>query len=299
MPPQAQEAWATAESSMQSPASYVGVKRQRVLGRRQRHDHDDGEDYCPGVYSDTEHSEYDAVQPPRRKRRRVSAAAHAAGGTAPQQQTRPYSGDSLPREAQRSSQRPNRRNGHGIGKPPSSQGSASGRKIETDEALVAKFEEWPLGNAVLQRVTMGGAPPTFVVQFTWDPCANHGIGRHGTENRISVPSAKRHHPVKQKSRGSTKDEDKPTSTSSGTRYTPADNAKIRQLKEQGLSWIAIAEHFPGRSVGANKVRYHTKLKTANPSRSGSRQLYDDSRALSPVVGDDSGEEWEVEEIRGD
>jgi hypothetical protein len=48
------------------------------------------------------------------------------------------------------------------------------------------------------------------------------------------------------------------------------------------------------------VRYYTKLETADPSRSISRQSCDDSLALSPVVGDDSGEEeWEVEEICGD
>lgn len=88
-------------------------------------------------------------------------------------------------------------------------------------------------------------------------------------------------------------------TSSGTRYTQTDDAKIRQLKEQGLSWIAIAEDLPGRTVGAIEVSYQTKLKTADPSRSGSQQLYDHSRALSPVVGDDSGEEREVEEICGD
>ena len=97
-----------------------------------------------------------------------------------------------------------------------------------------------------------------------------------------------------------KDKDKPTSTSRRARYTPADDAKIRQLKEQGLSWIAIAKHFPGRSAGAIEVRYHTKLKTADPSRSWSRQWSDHSRALSPVVGDDGGEEeFPVEEICGD
>ena len=106
VPPQAQEVRANAEPSMQPPASHVGVKRQRDLGRRRHHDADDGEDYCPGVYSDTEHSEDDAVRPPRRKRRRASAATHTAGGTAPQQQTRPYRGDSSPREARRPSRRP-------------------------------------------------------------------------------------------------------------------------------------------------------------------------------------------------
>ncbi|KAK4149973.1 hypothetical protein C8A00DRAFT_18417, partial [Chaetomidium leptoderma] len=202
--------------------------------------------------------------------------------------------------AQRSSQRPNRRHGRGGCSPPSSQGSTSERESETP---IAKFEEWPLGNAVLKRVTMGGAPATFVVQFTWDPCANHGIGHHGPENRSSVSSAKRHHPTKQKSTTSMKN--KATSarakpSSRRARYTPEDDAKIRQLKEQGLSWIAIAKRFPGRTPGAIEVRYHTKLRTTHPSRSGSRQMCDHSRAVSLVVGDDGGgEEWEVEEICSD
>ena len=91
MPPRAQEVRGTAEPSIQPPTSHVGAKRQRDFGRRPHHNTNDGEDYSPGVYSDTEHSEYGAVQPPRRKRRRVSAATHAAGGTARQQQTRPES----------------------------------------------------------------------------------------------------------------------------------------------------------------------------------------------------------------
>jgi hypothetical protein len=42
---------------------------------------------------------------------------------------------------------------------------------------------------------------------------------------------------------------------------PADDAKICQLKKQGLSLRDIAEHFPGRTPGAIEVRYHTKLKS--------------------------------------
>ena len=82
------------------------------------------------------------------------------------------------------------------------------------------------------------------------------------------------------------------------RYTPADDAKVRQPKEQGLSWIAIAEQFPERSPGAIEVRYHTKLKTK--SSRGAPQLSDDSRTPSVVgdAGDEEGEEeWDVEEIR--
>ncbi|KAK0702719.1 hypothetical protein B0H67DRAFT_650083 [Lasiosphaeris hirsuta] len=77
------------------------------------------------------------------------------------------------------------------------------------------------------------------------------------------------------------------------RYTPQDDANIRQLRDQGLSWLTIAEQFPGRSPSAIEVRYHTKLKTT-PSRE-IPQLRDDPRA--PLVVDDAGEEeWDVEEI---
>lgn len=88
---------------------------------------------------------------------------------------------------------------------------------------------------------------------------------------------------------------KRTSTSGRARYTLEDDAKIRQLKEQGLSWLAIAKHFPARTAGAIEVRYYTRLKTSDASQSESRQLYSQSRAPSPVIDDaDKEEEWEVE-----
>ncbi|KAH7010861.1 uncharacterized protein B0I36DRAFT_257062 [Microdochium trichocladiopsis] len=133
-----------------------------------------------------------------------------------------------------------------------------------DSTPAATFEELPLGDAVLKRVTMDGSPPTFVVQFTWDPRVEHGGGYCGTENQGTT--AKRHRPARQKSNGTTKCKGKP--------YTPADDAMILQLKGQGLSWSAIAKQFPGRTAGAIQVRYQTKLKTADL-------------------------EWEVEEIGGD
>jgi len=77
----------------------------------------------------------------------------------------------------------------------------------------------------------------------------------------------------------------------------ADDAEIRRLKEQGLTWIEISKHFLGRTIGAIVVRYHTKLKSADSSQPRSRQSRDQSWALSVVVGDDE-DEWEVEEICG-
>jgi len=68
---------------MQPPTTYVGAKSRRDLGHRRHHDANDGKDHYPGVYSDTEYSKDDAIQPLRRKRYRVSAIAHIAGGIAP------------------------------------------------------------------------------------------------------------------------------------------------------------------------------------------------------------------------
>ncbi len=71
----------------------------------------------------------------------------------------------------------------------------------------------------------------------------------------------------------------------------ADDAKISRLKEQGLSWVAIAEQFLGRSSRAIEVRYHTKLKTKSSRRA--LQLCDDSR--TPLVVSDARDEEEEEE----
>ncbi|KAK5163606.1 uncharacterized protein LTR77_010555 [Saxophila tyrrhenica] len=47
----------------------------------------------------------------------------------------------------------------------------------------------------------------------------------------------------------------------GTPYTPEEDAYIVKLKEeQNLSWDAIAQHLPGRTLGSIQVRYSSKLK---------------------------------------
>ena len=274
---------ADASPPMQPPAG-----RDQASGRgcgmrpfrqcRRRRDADEEED---SVYSNAEHSE-DDVPPSPHKRRKGDTCGDSARG------------------AQRSSRRPRRGTAH---PPPSPE-----RDIEVDRTPAATFEEFPLGDAVLKRVTMDGSPSTFMLRFTWDSCAAHvtceewplgdavlkrvttdgstptlmvqftnpcadlyaeyGAGPCGTENQETT--TKRHRLARQKSNGATKCKGKPASTSRRARYTSADNAMILQLRGQGLSWSAIAEQFPGRSAGAIQVRYQTKLKTA--------------------------EEWEVEEI---
>jgi hypothetical protein len=250
------------------------------------------------VDSDAEHSEKDdIVRPPPRKRRKVSPKTLATGGMISRRRTLPNRGDSSSREAGGSSRRPKRQGKRGTIRPPSS-------REATPENAVATFREWPLGNAILKRVTMDGSSPTFVVQFTWDPCATQGRVHGIAENRSSVSSAQKQRPTRERSTRSPKPENlpahsKPTSTSRRARYTPEDDAKIRQLKEQGLSWLAIAQQFPGRTAGAIEVRYHTKLKAADASQKGARQLRGYSPAPSPVTDNaDGDEEWEVEEICG-
>lgn len=124
----------------------------------------------------------------------------------------------------------------------------------------ATFEELHVGDVVLKRVTTDGSPSTFMVQFTWDLCAEHRVGQGhcGAENQGTT--TKRQRLASQKSNRITKHKDKSTSTSRRARYTPADDATILRLKGQGLSWIEIAEQFPGRSAGAIQLRYYTKLK---------------------------------------
>ena len=100
-------------------------------------------------------------------------------------------------------------------------------------------KEWRLEDVELEPGTEAGSLPTLIVQFTWDPCAEHGAGYCGTESQGTT--AKRHRPARQNSNKITKHKDKPTSTSRRARYTEADDAKILQLKGQGLSWSAIAE----------------------------------------------------------
>jgi hypothetical protein len=51
---------------------------------------------------------------------------------------------------------------------------------ETPEAAFASFEEWPL-KAVLKRVLVDGAA-TFQVEFTWNPCTNHGHNDRAPES---------------------------------------------------------------------------------------------------------------------
>ncbi|KAI5455869.1 hypothetical protein BGZ63DRAFT_99816 [Mariannaea sp. PMI_226] len=112
------------------------------------------------------------------------------------------------------------------------------RPMEAEGAVLAKFEEWPLENAVLKRVTQNGKA-TFQIQFDWAPCT--GGGHMGKAKRASGPKGK---------------------------YTPQEDALLIKLKKsrEKLTWPEIHqrfnEAFPERDRSQQSLQVHwcTKLK---------------------------------------
>ncbi|KAI5465115.1 hypothetical protein BGZ63DRAFT_169921 [Mariannaea sp. PMI_226] len=112
------------------------------------------------------------------------------------------------------------------------------RSLEDEGAVLAKFEEWPLENVVLKRVTQHGKT-TFQIQFDWTPCTEHR--QMCKAKRTSAPKAK---------------------------YTPQEDALLIKLKKsrEKLTWPEIHQRFNeafpegDRSQGCLQVRYSTKLK---------------------------------------
>ncbi len=74
---------------------------------------------------------------------------------------------------------------------------------------------------------------------------------------------------------------KSTSTSKRARYTLV-SGRREDLPAEGVRTILDQDRraFQGRTAGAIKVRYHTKLKTADLFRSGSRHLCDHSQVTA-------------------
>ncbi len=140
--------------------------------------------------------------------------------------------------------------------PPHSQDSDSSEDNETVQVPAARFQEWPLGNAVLKRVVINGQA-TFQLQFTWDPCTNdkHKASTvKGVQSNILVKSCR-------STRRKTATRRKTGSRSS---WTHEEEEFLIELKKEGLTWNNIhkrhKEAFPERSVGTLQVHYCTKLK---------------------------------------
>ncbi|KAL7917971.1 hypothetical protein ACQKWADRAFT_331280 [Trichoderma austrokoningii] len=119
-------------------------------------------------------------------------------------------------------------------KPQSASGNSSRRcsSAAGRYAPTSKFEEWPLGQAVLKRITIDGLA---------------GI------NTVSRPRS-----------GTTSATTKRNQGTARSNFTPEEDGLIITLKDQGLSWKDIhtqyQKKFPERAVGYLQVRYNTKLK---------------------------------------
>lgn len=109
---------------------------------------------------------------------------------------------------------------------------------------LAQFEQWPLRDVFLKRITEGGKT-TFQLQFKWDTdsCDAH------TTASTSQPKKKR---LIKKSGSS--------AGSSGGRWMPKKEETVRVMRQAGKSWSDIQRAIPHRSEGTIQVRYSTKLK---------------------------------------
>ncbi|KAK3364363.1 hypothetical protein B0T25DRAFT_61935 [Lasiosphaeria hispida] len=112
----------------------------------------------------------DNTYPPTRKRRKMPPPTRSTLlRTATRRQIRSDGGVSRSRQARVSSPGRKRSGRRCIRAPPSSQHSSS--KEGTTHIPEAKFEEWPLQDAVLKRATVNGLA-TFQLQFTWGNCTD-------------------------------------------------------------------------------------------------------------------------------
>jgi hypothetical protein len=213
-------------------------------------DRDSEEDYRPPSLegSEGELDDQDDFGPPPSKRRKTVSAIPATPKTNATQRLRSSGPASQPREVQSLTHGGKRSSRRSIPSPPSSRASHDGKGAVG--AVLARFEEWPLENASLKRVTENGMT-TFQLQFSWDSC------EHATESTRSWSPVKKRNSAK---RGAT----------ARAAITPDEDALVIKLKEvDKLRWHEIhekfTEAFPGRrrSVGTLQVRYCTKLKQRN------------------------------------
>ena len=220
-----------------------------------RDDSDDEKDYQPPIEGgegeqDKEEDDND-VRPTPRKRSKIDSPTHATLNSTFAQRLRPRGHISQTRKFQTPARGRGRPRRQTIPSPPSStshddQGSA--------EPAFAKFEEWPLENACLKRVTENGVT-TFQLQFSWDSCTKNGHETRNRRNPAKSRNSAKHTPVTK------------------VAFTAEEDNLLIELKRQELSWQEtyeqFTEKFPGRSKGTLQVRYCTKLKGRCANKVGS------------------------------
>ncbi|RKK68440.1 hypothetical protein BFJ69_g13598 [Fusarium oxysporum] len=116
-------------------------------------------------------------------------------------------------------------------------------------AFLARFQEWPLENVSMKRITENGKT-TFQFQFEWPLCANHphatSVSPHSTRSVATKKTTKR-------------------APARRAKYSDDEDNFLIQLKEEEqLGWAEIrrrfAQRFPERGGSSLQVHYCTKLK---------------------------------------
>ncbi|KAK2052812.1 hypothetical protein LY76DRAFT_687639 [Colletotrichum caudatum] len=149
------------------------------------------------------------------------------------------------RRSQRVTKRPRT---SGVLSPPASSASTD---TEIDpKSFFARYDEWPLKNAVLKRIT-DGLKTTFQLQWEQPSTERQQTHCYPSAGRASGSSLNRRKPAKR-------------SVKSRCPFSEQENTLLLQLKGQGLSWRDIhsrfSRSFPGRSLGTLQVHLSTKLK---------------------------------------
>ncbi|KAF5615770.1 uncharacterized protein FTJAE_13238 [Fusarium tjaetaba] len=173
------------------------------------------EEYCPSLPDSPGHhsdSEDDSEELHCRKRRRVTRSQQLS--------------------TRRTAQLPKGRrvSVRGSESPALSQTSS----VPSDAGTFARFEEWPLSNVFLKRITEGDMT-TFQLQFDWtpDPSQPH-------DDRSISRSKEGRGPHKGSLSGT---------RSSGGKWTLEEENKVRTMRQGGCSWAEIRRALPHRSQG--------------------------------------------------
>ncbi|KAJ4029486.1 hypothetical protein NW756_012750 [Fusarium oxysporum] len=200
------------------------------------------EEYCPSLPDAPGHdsdSEDDSEKLHCRKRRKVPRSPHASACSAPASARSSHQQLSTRRTAQLPKGR--RVSVRGSESPAPSQTSS----VPSEASTFARFEEWPLSNVFLKRITEGDMT-TFQLQFDWtpDPSQPHA-------DRSISHSKEGRWPHKAPLSGT---------RSSGGKWTLEEENMVRTMRQDGCSWAEIQRALPHRSQGTIQVRYSTKLK---------------------------------------
>ncbi|EXL39847.1 hypothetical protein FOCG_17557 [Fusarium oxysporum f. sp. radicis-lycopersici 26381] len=232
-----------------SPHTHITVQDKDSDADTENSDSEDGldvqeciyvEEYCPSLPDASgDDSEDDFEEWHSRKRRRVPRFPHASARSTPASAR----GSHQQRSKRRTAQLPR-------GRQISVRGSKSPAPSQTSSAhseagTFARFEEWPLRNVSLKRITEGDKA-TFQLHFDWTPDQSQ---QHA--DRFVSHSKEGKRPLKASLS---------TTRSSSEKWTLEEDNAVRVMRQDGYSWVEIQRALPHRSQGSIQVRYSTKLK---------------------------------------